>query len=53
LRHQYRGDDPNLDGAILHANSMAYVRRWPMTILYTTTFFGQALMEELALAKSD
>jgi hypothetical protein len=51
LRHQYRGDDPNLDGAILHANSMAYVRRRPMTILYTTTFFGHALLEELALAR--
>jgi hypothetical protein len=53
LRHQYRGKDPNLDGAILHENSMAYVRRRPMTILYTTTFFGQALLEELALAKKD
>lgn len=49
LRQQYRGDDPNLDGAIFHPNSMAYVRRRPMTILYTTTFFGQALLEELAL----
>jgi hypothetical protein len=28
---------------------MAYVRRRPMTILYSTTFFGLALLEELAL----
>jgi hypothetical protein len=49
LRHQYRGEDANMDGAILHPNSMAYVRRRPMTILYTTTFFGLALLEELAL----
>jgi hypothetical protein len=50
LRHQYRGADSNLDGAIFHENGMAYVRRRPMTILYTTTFFGLALLEELALA---
>lgn len=49
LRHQYRGDDPNLDGGIFNENSMAYVRRRPMTILYSTTFFGLALLEELAL----
>ena len=49
LRHQYRGDDPNLDGGLLHENSMAYVRRRPMTILYSTTFFGLALLEELRL----
>lgn len=52
LRHQYRGEDPNLDGAIFHENSMAYVRRRPMSILYSTTFFGHALLEELALAKA-
>lgn len=49
LRHQWRGDDPNLDGGILHPNNMAYVRRRPMTVLYTTTFFGLALLEELRL----
>lgn len=49
LRQQYRGDDPNLDGAIYHPCSMAYVRRRAMTVLYTTTFFGHALLEELAL----
>jgi hypothetical protein len=52
LRQQYRGDDPNLDGAILNTNSMAYVRRRPMTILYSTTFFGLALLEELALEEN-
>jgi len=51
LRHQYRGEDPNLDGAIFNENSMAYVRRRPMPILYSTTFFGLALLEELALQK--
>jgi hypothetical protein len=51
LRQQYRGDDPNLDGAIFHSNAMAYVRRRPLTILYTTTFFGLALLEELALSE--
>lgn len=50
LRHQYRGEDPNLDGAIFNENSMAYVRRRPLTILYSTTFFGLALVEELALS---
>jgi hypothetical protein len=49
LRQQYRGDDPNLDGAIYHPCSMAYVRRRPMTVLYTTTFFGLALLQELEL----
>jgi hypothetical protein len=53
LRHQYRGNDANVDGGILHPNGMAYVRRRPMTILYTTTFFGLALLEELALASAD
>lgn len=52
LRQQYRGEDMNLDGAIRHPNSMAYVRRRPMTILYTTTFFGLALLQELALAET-
>ncbi len=52
LRHQYRGADPNLDGGIFNENSMAYVRRRPMTILYSTTFFGLALLEELALAEA-
>lgn len=51
LRHQWRGDDPYLDGAILNTNAMAYVRRRPMTILYSTTFFGLALLEELSLAE--
>jgi hypothetical protein len=51
LRHQYRGEDPNLDGGLFHENNMAYVRRRPMTILYGTTFFGLALLEELALPK--
>lgn len=49
LKHQYRGDDPHLDGGILNTNGMAYVRRRPMTILYSTAFFGLALLEELAL----
>ncbi|MEO6004968.1 MAG: hypothetical protein ABIZ04_03930 [Opitutus sp.] len=49
LRHQDRSSDPNTAGAILYPNSMAYVRRRPLTILYTTTFFGHALLEELAL----
>lgn len=49
LRHQYRGEDPHLDGALFHQNNMAYVRRRPITILYSTTFFGLALLEELAL----
>ncbi len=52
LRQQYRGEDPNLDGAIYHPCSMAYVRRRAMTVLYTTTFFGHALLEELALDKT-
>lgn len=52
LRQQYHGDDPNLRGAIFHPNSMAYVRRRPMSILYTTTFFGHALLQELALQES-
>lgn len=51
LRQQYRGDDPNLDGAIYHPCNMAYVRRRAMTVLYTTTFFGHALLEELALGE--
>jgi hypothetical protein len=50
LRHQYRGADAPLDGAIPWTNSMAYVRRRPMTILYTTTFFGLAILEELSLS---
>lgn len=50
LRAQYRGADEHLDGAIFHPNSMAYVRRRPMTILYSTTFFGLALLEERALS---
>ncbi len=49
LRHQWRGDNPYLDGAIFNPNAMAYVRRRPMTILYSTTFFGLALLEELSL----
>jgi len=49
LRHQYRGEDPHLDGGIFNSNAMAYIRRRPMTILYSTTFFGLALLEELAL----
>jgi uncharacterized protein YyaL (SSP411 family) len=49
LRHQYRGEDPHLDGAVVNTNSMAYVRRRPMTILYTNTFFALALLEELKL----
>jgi hypothetical protein len=49
LRHQYRGEDPHLDGAVVNTNSMAYVRRRPMTILYTNTFFALALLEELQL----
>jgi hypothetical protein len=52
LQHQYRGDDPHLEGGLLHVNAMAYVRRRPMTILYSTTFFGLALLEELALDDS-
>jgi hypothetical protein len=51
LRHQYRGADPNLDGGLLHENGMAYIRRRPMTILYSTTFFGLALLQELRLAQ--
>jgi hypothetical protein len=39
-------------GGILHPNSMAYVKRRPMTILYTTTFFGLALLEELAISNN-
>jgi hypothetical protein len=46
LRMQYLGEDVNLQGALLNTNSMAYVRRRPMTILYSTTFFGLALLEE-------
>ena len=53
LRHQYHGDDPHLDGGILTVNAMAYIRRRPMTILYSTTFFGLALLEELALSPGD
>jgi hypothetical protein len=49
LRHQYLGEDPHLDGAVVNTNSMAYVRRRPMTILYTNTFFALALLEELKL----
>ncbi len=49
LRHQYHGEDVNLAGAIFNSNSMIYVRRRPMTILYSTTFFGLALLKELAL----
>jgi uncharacterized protein YyaL (SSP411 family) len=52
-RHQWRGDDPNLDGGILHPNHMADVRPRPKTVLYTTTFFGLALLEELKLQKTD
>lgn len=50
LRHQYHGEDRHLDGAVVNTNSMAYVRRRPMTILYTNTFFALALLEELKLA---
>lgn len=53
LRHQYRGEDPHLDGGILNTNSMAYVQRRAMTILYSTTFFGLALLEELKLAREN
>lgn len=53
LRRQYRGSDPNLEGGLLHANSMAYVRHRPMTILYSTTFFGLALLQELRLDRPD
>ncbi len=49
LRHQQHSDDPHVDGAILNANAMAYIRHRPLTILYSTTFFGLALLEELAL----
>lgn len=49
LRHQHFGDDPDLNGAVVNENSMAYVRRRPMTILYTNTFFGLALLQELSL----
>ncbi len=49
LRHQYRGEDPNLDGGLFNPNSMAYVRRRPLTVLYGTTFLGMALLEELKL----
>lgn len=47
--HQYRGEDPDLDGGVVNVNGMAYVRRRPITVLYTTTFFGLALLEELDL----
>ena len=43
------GEDPHFDGAVVNTNSMAYVRRRPMTILYTNTFFALALLEELKL----
>lgn len=49
LRHQERGDDPHLAGALVNENGMAYIRRRPITVLYSTTFFGLALLEELAL----
>jgi hypothetical protein len=52
LRHQYHGENPHLDGAVVNTNSMAYVRRRPMTILYTNTFFALALLEELKLAEN-
>lgn len=52
LRQQYRGEHAELDGAILNTNSMAYVRRRPLTILYSTTFLGLALLEELRLSSS-
>ena len=48
-RHQYRGDHPMLDGAIVNTNAMIYIHRRPMAILYSTTFFGLALLEELKL----
>jgi hypothetical protein len=51
LRHQYRGEHAELDGGLLNTNSMAYVRRRPLTILYSTTFLGLALHEELSLAR--
>lgn len=50
-RHQYRGEDADLDGAVVNVNSMAYVRRRPITVLYTTTFFGLALLEEMELSR--
>ena len=52
LQRQYRGPHPRLDGGLLHENTMAYVRRRPLTILYSTTFFGLALLEELRLRGS-
>lgn len=47
LQNQYRGDDPRLDGALLTDNGMSYVQKRPLTILYSTTFFGLGLLEEL------
>jgi hypothetical protein len=51
LQRQYMGDDPDLHGAILNENRMAYIKSRPMTILYTTTLFGLALLQELQLSE--
>lgn len=47
LRHQDFGDNPDLFGAIPNETPMAHLAPRQMTILYTTQFFGLALLAEL------
>lgn len=49
LDHQYLGADPDLYGAIPRDAGMAYLGPRRLTVLYATTFFGLALLEELKL----
>jgi hypothetical protein len=54
LDRQYWGEDPNARGGIYerNANSGIVFRKWyPVTVTYTASFFGAALVEELKLRK--
>ena len=52
LRHQDFSDNLDLFGAIPNTTGMAHLASRRMTILYTTEFFGLALLAELDLPRS-
>ncbi|WED64215.1 hypothetical protein PXH66_17905 [Synoicihabitans lomoniglobus] len=49
LRHQDLSANPDLHGALPNITNMGHLNRRRMTILYSTVFFGHALLAELAL----
>jgi hypothetical protein len=56
LDRQYWGEDPNARGGIYerNANSGIVFRKWyPVTVTYTASFFGAALVEELKLQREN